>query len=95
MEYREALGILRNRLDDSLTQHAAETDKSDIGEIYKLQEYSEGKQITFVEWAQFGQDQVPFDHIKINVTYDDDDSRKYSFEGFGTKCEKIVEELGK
>ena len=41
MEYREALGILRNRLDDSLTQHAAETDKSDIGEIYKLQEYSE------------------------------------------------------
>lgn len=61
----------------------------------ELQEYSEGKQITFVEWAQFGQDQVPFDHIKINVTYDDDDSRKYSFEGFGTKCEKIVEELGK
>lgn len=61
----------------------------------ELQEYSEGKQITFVEWAEFGQNQVPFDHIKINVTYDDDDSRKYSFEGFGTKCEKIVEELSK
>ena len=61
----------------------------------ELQEYSEGKQITFVEWAEFGQNQVPFDHIKINVTYDDADSRKYSFEGFGTKCEKIVEELSK
>lgn len=57
----------------------------------ELQEYSEGKQITFVEWAEFGQNQVPFDHIKIHVTYEDDDSRKYSFEGFGEKCSKIVE----
>ena len=57
----------------------------------ELQEYSEGKQITFVEWAEFGQNQVPFDHIKIHVTYEDDDSRRYSFEGFGEKCSKIVE----
>ena len=61
----------------------------------ELQEYSEGKQITFVEWAAFGQNQVPFDHIKINVTYEDDDSRKYSFEGVGEKCAKIIEELRK
>lgn len=59
----------------------------------ELQEYSEGKQITFVEWAEFSQNQIPFDHIKINVTYEDDDSRKYSFEGFGEKCNKIIEEL--
>ena len=61
----------------------------------ELQEYSEGKQITFVEWAQFGQNHVPFEHIKINVTYEDDDSRKYLFEGFGDKCTKIIEELSK
>jgi tRNA threonylcarbamoyladenosine biosynthesis protein TsaE len=61
----------------------------------ELKEYSEGKQITFVEWAEFSQNQVPFDHIKINVTYEDDDSRKYSFEGFGEKCSAIVEKLGK
>ena len=61
----------------------------------ELQEYSEGKQITFVEWAQFGQNQVPFEHIKINVTYEDDESRKYSFEGFGQKCIKILEELNR
>jgi len=61
----------------------------------ELQEYSEGKQITFVEWAEFGQNQVPFDHIKINVTYEKDDSRKYLFEGFGGKCAKIIEELRK
>lgn len=59
----------------------------------ELQEYSEGKQITFVEWAEFSQNQIPFDHIKINVTYEDDDSRKYSFEGFGEKCNKIIEGL--
>ena len=61
----------------------------------ELQEYSEGKQITFVEWAEFSQNQVPFDHIKINVTYEDDDSRRYSFEGFGDTCIKIVEELSR
>ncbi|MBP3821242.1 tRNA (adenosine(37)-N6)-threonylcarbamoyltransferase complex ATPase subunit type 1 TsaE [bacterium] len=59
----------------------------------ELQEYSEGKQITFVEWAEFSQNQVPFDHIKINVTYDEDDSRKYTFEGFGDKCKNIVARL--
>ena len=59
----------------------------------ELSEYSEGRQITFVEWAEFSQNQIPFDHIKINVTYDDNDYRKYAFEGFGEKCEKIVSEL--
>lgn len=59
----------------------------------ELQEYSEGKQITFVEWAEFSQNQIPFDHININVTYEDDDSRKYTFEGFGQKCIDIVEGL--
>lgn len=59
----------------------------------ELQEYSEGRQITFVEWAEFSQNQVPFDHIKINVTYDDDDSRKYRFEAFTEKCSKIIKQL--
>ena len=71
-------------------------EKEGIKTIFdELCEYSEGKQITFVEWAEFGQNQVPFDHIKINVTYEDDDSRKYSFEGFGDNCTKIVEELSR
>ena len=36
----------------------------------ELREYSEGRQITFVEWAEFSQNEIPFNHIKINVTYD-------------------------
>lgn len=59
----------------------------------ELREYSEGRQITFVEWAEFSQNEIPFDHIEINVTYDDDDSRKYTFKGFGDKCERVVKGL--
>ena len=47
----------------------------------ELREYSEGRQLTFVEWAEFSQGELPFEHIKINVTYGDDDVRVYSFEG--------------
>ena len=61
----------------------------------ELREYSEGRCITFVEWAEFSQNEIPFNHIKINVTYDEDEARKYSFEGFGDKCKQIVEGLNK
>ena len=59
----------------------------------ELREYSEGHQATFVEWAEFSQDEIPFSHIKINVTYDEDDCRKYSFEAFGRDNIEIVEGL--
>ena len=59
----------------------------------ELREYSEGRQLTFVEWAEFSQDEIPFDHLKINVTYSDDDSRIYEFEGVGAKSKKIEEGL--
>ena len=59
----------------------------------ELLEYSEGKQVTFVEWAEFSEDEIPFEHIKINVIYTDDESRLYSFEGFGKKCVEIIEEI--
>lgn len=60
----------------------------------ELREYSEGRCITFVEWAEFSQNEIPFNHIKINVTYEDDEARKYTFEGFGDKCKQIVKGLG-
>lgn len=41
MEFREALQQLRERLDDSLIHHAKMTQRDDIGELYKLQAYSE------------------------------------------------------
>jgi len=59
----------------------------------ELREYSEGKKITFVEWAEFSQGELPFERIEINVTYDDDDSRIYEFQSVGEKNKKIIEGL--
>lgn len=61
--------------------------------IDELREYSEGKQLTFVEWAEFSQDEIPFNHLKINVTYNDDDSRVYTFESLESNGDKIIEGL--
>lgn len=61
----------------------------------ELREYSEGHQATFVEWAEFSQDEIPFNHLKINVTYDEEDFRKYSFEAFGRDNIDVIEGLKK
>ena len=61
--------------------------------IEELQEYSEGKKITFVEWAEFSQGELPFERIEVNVTYDDDDSRIYEFKSVGEKNKIIIEGL--
>lgn len=61
--------------------------------IDELREYSQGELLTFVEWADFSQDEIPFEHIQINVTYENDEDRKYSFVAFGEKSSKIVEGL--
>lgn len=58
----------------------------------ELREYSTGKKITFVEWAEFSQGELPFERLEINVTYDDsDDSRIYEFKSIGQ--DKILEGL--
>lgn len=59
----------------------------------ELREYSEGKKITFVEWAEFSQGELPFERIEINVTYDNDDSRIYEFKSIGDKNKYIIEGL--
>ena len=61
----------------------------------ELREYSEGKKITFVEWAEFSQGELPFERIEINVTYDDDDSRIYDFKSVGCKNDYVIEGLSK
>lgn len=61
--------------------------------IDELREYSQGKILTFVEWAEFSQDEIPFNHIQINVTYENNDARKYSFNAFGEDNISIIEGL--
>ena len=59
----------------------------------ELREYSEGRKITFVEWAEFSQGELPFERIEVSVTYDDDDSRIYEFKSVGEKNKVIIEGL--
>ena len=59
----------------------------------ELREYSEGKKITFVEWAEFSQGELPFERVEINVTYDDDDCRVYEFKSIGDKDNYVIEGL--
>ena len=59
----------------------------------ELREYSEGKKITFVEWAEFSQGELPFERLEINVTYDDDDARNYEFKVVGNKDRYVIEGL--
>ena len=59
----------------------------------ELREYSEGKKITFVEWAEFSQGELPFERIEINVTYDNNDCRNYEFKSIGNKNDYVIEGL--
>ena len=59
----------------------------------ELREYSEGRKITFVEWAEFSQGELPFERIEINVTYADDDSRIYELKAVGDKYNRVIEGL--
>ena len=61
----------------------------------ELKEYSEDKCITFVEWAEFSQGEVPFDRIEINVTYDDNDNRCYEFKSVGEKYKDVILRMNK
>ena len=61
--------------------------------VDELREYSTGRQLTFVEWAEFSQDEIPFDRLEINVTYDDDDNRCFEIISKCDKMDKIIEGL--
>ena len=45
----------------------------------ELREYSEGKQVTFVEWAEFSDFELPFDRMEIRIEYIDETTRKFDF----------------
>ena len=63
--------------------------------INELEEYSEGKILTFVEWAQFSQNSLPFDRIELNINYIDENKREFSFSSYGTKSDEILKRLEK
>lgn len=61
--------------------------------INELEEYSEGKIATFVEWAEFSQDIIPFDRLEIKINYIDENEREFEFISYGEKSENILRDL--
>ena len=61
--------------------------------INELEEYSEGKILTLVEWAEFPQNGVPFDKLDLNIIYIDENTREFIFTANGTKSENIIKRL--
>lgn len=60
----------------------------------ELEEYSEGKMLTMVEWAEFSPDtELPFDRLIVNITYLSDTEREMTFDAVGEKSEKILEKM--
>lgn len=60
----------------------------------ELEEYSEGKILTMVEWAEFSPDtELPFDRLIVNITYLSDTERKMTFDAIGEKSAKILEKM--
>ena len=61
--------------------------------INELEEYSEGKILTFVEWAEFSQNALPFEKIDVNIKYIDENQREFEFSATGKGNEKIINGL--
>lgn len=61
--------------------------------INELDEYSQGKILTLVEWAEFSQNTLPFDRIEIQINYIDETEREFIFKSFGEKSDKILGKL--
>lgn len=47
--------------------------------IDELTEYSRPNVLTFVEWAEFSDFELPFDRIEIRIEYIDDTTRNFEF----------------
>ena len=61
--------------------------------INELDEYSEGKILTLVEWAEFSQNALPFDRIEIQINYIDENKREFIFTPFNSKSINIIKRL--
>lgn len=60
----------------------------------ELSEYSEGKILTMVEWAEFSPDtELPFDRLIVNISYLSDTEREISMKAIGNKSEEILNKM--
>ena len=66
------------------------------GSLFSKGDFLIGKTVNWEKIkTEFSQGEVPFDRIDINVTYDDDDNRCYTFKAEGEGKQDIIEGLKK
>lgn len=65
--------------------------------ISELREYSKIGKLTFIEWAEFGLDEIPPNALNINVEYDEDDLdiRYFSFNSKNEINSEFIKKLSK
>lgn len=60
----------------------------------ELSEYSEGKILTMVEWAEFSPDtELPFDRLIVSINYLSENEREIKMTAFGKKSQEILKKL--
>lgn len=65
--------------------------------VSELREYSKSGKLTFIEWAEFGLDEIPANALNINVEYDEDDLdiRYFNFTSNNKLNDDFLEKLSK
>ena len=62
----------------------------------ELREYSKPGVLTFVEWADFGAEELPYNRLNISVSYDEEefnDTRYYEFSPVGIEYEEFTKKI--
>ena len=65
--------------------------------VSELREYSKVGKLTFIEWAEFGLDEIPNNALNINVQYDEDDLdvRYFNFESKNELNDEFLNKFSK
>lgn len=58
--------------------------------IDELTEYTKSGVLTFVEWAEFSDSQLPFDRIEIKIEYIDESTRKFEFFASSDEYKELI-----
>jgi tRNA threonylcarbamoyladenosine biosynthesis protein TsaE len=59
----------------------------------ELREYSKHGVLTFVEWANFGGEQLPFERLNITIAVGENEERIFKLEPQGPKAQEIVRKI--
>lgn len=59
----------------------------------ELEEYSQTGFLTFAEWAEFSQGEIPIERMEIQIDYVAETERKFTFRAIGKNAEIILEQL--